>query len=85
MCLMRYSGHAHLLQFLRALIDTNSGFTGNEVARVSGMNPRSAFKALTSLENLGIVNRQIGGRDHIFTLKPRAFYCSGNNSKNIRD
>jgi predicted nucleotidyltransferase len=53
---------------MRALIDTNTGFTGNEVARVSGMNPRSAFKALTLLENLGIVNRQIGGRDHIFTL-----------------
>lgn len=53
---------------LRALIDTNSGFSGNEVARVAGMNPRSAFRALTLLEELGIVNRQIGGRDHIFTL-----------------
>ena len=53
---------------LRALIDTNTGFSGNEVARVAGMNPRSAFKALTSLEELGIVNRVVGGRDHIFTL-----------------
>lgn len=53
---------------LRALIDTNTGFSGNEVARASGMQPRSAFKALTPLEELGIVNRQIGGRDHIFTL-----------------
>ena len=53
---------------LRALIDTNKGFSGNEVARISGMHPRSAFKALTSLEELGIVNRVIGGRDHIFTL-----------------
>jgi len=53
---------------LRALIDTNTGFSGNEVARVAGMNPRSAFKALTSLEELGIVNRVVGGIDHIFTL-----------------
>ncbi len=53
---------------LRALLDTNTGFSGNEVARVAGMNPRSAFKALTSLEVLGLVNRVIGGRDHIFTL-----------------
>lgn len=53
---------------LRTLLDTNNGFTGNEVARVSGMHPRSAFKALTSLEDLNIVNRQRGGRDHIFTL-----------------
>ena len=53
---------------LRALIDTQTGFTGNEVARISGMHPRSSLKALTSLEELGIVQRQRGGRDHIFTL-----------------
>lgn len=58
---------------LRALVDTNSGFSGNEVARISGMQPRSAFKALTLLEGLGIVNRQIGGRDHIFTLNLEHF------------
>ncbi|MEW6701816.1 MAG: nucleotidyltransferase domain-containing protein [Bacteroidota bacterium] len=58
---------------LRALLDTNTGFSGNEVARVAGMNPRSAFKALTSLEELGIVNRQIGGRDHIFSLNREHF------------
>jgi predicted nucleotidyltransferase len=53
---------------LRALIDTASGFTGNEAARLSGMHPRSALKALTILEELGIVHRQRGGRDHLFTL-----------------
>ncbi|MCL5027423.1 MAG: nucleotidyltransferase domain-containing protein [Bacteroidetes bacterium] len=53
---------------LRALLDTNTGFSGNEVARVAGMNPRSAFKALTSLEELGLAIRVVGGRDHIFTL-----------------
>lgn len=58
---------------LRALLDTNTGFSGNEVARVAGMNPRSAFKALTSLEELGIVNRQIGGRDHLFSLNREHF------------
>lgn len=58
---------------LRALLDTNTGFSGNEVARVAGMNPRSAFKALTSLEELGIANRLIGGRDHIFTLNREHF------------
>ena len=53
---------------LRALLDTTVGFTGNEVARLSGMQPRSALKALSSLEQLGIVRRQRGGRDHLFTL-----------------
>jgi predicted nucleotidyltransferase/predicted transcriptional regulator len=53
---------------LRALVDTATGFSGNEVARVAGMTPASALKALTSLEQIGIVNRQRGGRDHLFTL-----------------
>lgn len=58
---------------MRALLDTNTGFTGNEVARVSGMHPRTAFKALTILEELGLVNRQRGGRDHIFSLNREHF------------
>lgn len=58
---------------LRALIDTNTGYSGNEVARVAGMSPRSALKALTLLEGLGIINRQVGGRDHIFTLNREHF------------
>ena len=53
---------------LRPLLDTSSGYSGNEVARLSGIHPLSALKALTVLEQLGIVNRQRGGRDHIFTL-----------------
>ncbi|MCL4510266.1 MAG: nucleotidyltransferase domain-containing protein [Bacteroidetes bacterium] len=53
---------------LRTLVDTTTGRTGNEVARISGMQPRSALRALSALEELGIVHRQRGGRDHIFTL-----------------
>ena len=58
---------------IRALIDTSTGFTGNEVARASGMHPNSALKALTLLEGLGIVNRKRGGRDHIFSLNREHF------------
>jgi len=53
---------------LRALLDSNIGLSGNELARMSGMQPRSALKALSTLEELGIVRRQRGGRDHLFTL-----------------
>ncbi len=53
---------------LRALQDTAVGFSGRQVARIAGMSIRSALQALTSLENLGIVRRQRGGRDHIFTI-----------------
>lgn len=45
---------------LRTLWDTATGFTGNQVARAAGMHPRSAFKALTALETLGMVQRQRG-------------------------
>ncbi len=58
---------------IRALLDTNTGFTGNEVARAAGIHPNSALKALTLLEGLGIVNRQRGGRDHIFSLNREHF------------
>ena len=49
---------------LRTLLDTTTGRTGNEVSRMSGMQPRPALKALSSLEE----RRQRGGRDHILTL-----------------
>lgn len=53
---------------MRALIDTAHGLSGNAVARSAGMHPRSAFKALTALEAQGLIRRQRGGRDHLFTL-----------------
>ena len=53
---------------LRVLRDSAAGSSGNQVARASGMTPRSAFRALTALETLGVVRRQRGGREHLFTL-----------------
>jgi predicted nucleotidyltransferase len=53
---------------LRALRDTATGSSGNQVARASGMTPRSAFVALTALETLGLVRRRRGSREHLFTL-----------------
>ena len=58
---------------MRALFDTTNGLSGNAVARSAGMHPRSALKALTSLEALHLVRRQRGGRDHIFTLNRKHF------------
>ena len=53
---------------LRVLVDTATGFSGNEAARAAGMTPPAALKALTSLEELGVVHRQRGSREHLFTL-----------------
>ncbi len=53
---------------LRVLQHINKGLTGREISRNAGISPRSALKALTNLENFKIVNRTIGGRDHLFIL-----------------
>lgn len=53
---------------LRALQYVNKGLSGREISRNAGITPRSALNALTNLENFKIVNRTIGGRDHIFNL-----------------
>ncbi len=53
---------------IRVLMDIKDGLTGNQIARLSGMHPRSAIKALSALEELGLINRSRGGRDHFFSL-----------------
>lgn len=52
----------------RELRHTTNGFTGREVAKRAGLSAPSAARALAQLESLKIVNRRIGGRDHLFTL-----------------
>jgi predicted nucleotidyltransferase len=53
---------------LRVLQDAGQGLSGREIARIAGMSHRSCLAALTSLENLSVVTRQQGGRDHLFSL-----------------
>jgi predicted nucleotidyltransferase len=44
------------------------GVSGREIARISKLSNRTAQSVLANLESLGVVNRTIGGRDHLFTL-----------------
>lgn len=53
---------------LRVLQGYATGITGREIARVAEMNHRACQKALATLEGIGIVLRQRGGRDHLFSL-----------------
>jgi predicted nucleotidyltransferase len=53
---------------LRVLNNRVIGITGRETARLTGLTHRSALKSLTTLEELGVVTRVTGGRDHLFTL-----------------
>lgn len=53
---------------LRVLLDAMRPLSGREIARLSHMNHRSCLQALTRLENIGFVNRNRGGRDHLFTI-----------------
>lgn len=53
---------------LRILMDAVRPLSGREIARLSRMNHRSCLNALTRLEHIGFVNRNRGGRDHLFTI-----------------
>ncbi len=56
------------ISVLRILNERVAGISGRETARLAGINLRSAQIALTNLENLKVVKRQVGGREHLFTL-----------------
>lgn len=53
---------------LRTLNSRVVGISGREIARVSKLSNRTSQSVLANLESLGLVNRTIGGRDHLFTL-----------------
>lgn len=53
---------------LRTLNSRMVGTSGREIARISKLSNRTAQSVLANLESLGLVNRTIGGRDHLFTL-----------------
>jgi predicted transcriptional regulator len=53
---------------LRTLNSRMVGISGREVARISKLSNRTVQSVLANLESLGLVNRTIGGRDHLLTL-----------------
>jgi predicted nucleotidyltransferase len=69
------SAQSHIM-VLRALQDSAQGFTGREIARLTGLSHRSCLQALSKLEDLSIVQRQRGGRDHIFRLNRKNIIVS---------
>jgi predicted nucleotidyltransferase len=62
-----FSSNSHI-GVLRAMQHHKVGITGREIARLSGLSPKTTLRALTELEDVRIVKRVIGGRDHHFTL-----------------
>ncbi len=59
---------------IRELRHSTNGFTGREIAKRAGLSAPSAIKALSHLESVKIINRRIGGRDHLFTLNFDNYY-----------
>src|SRR5262245_10007974 len=56
---------------LRTLAGIREPITQREVSRRSGVQNRSAQAALDDLVDLGLVTRQVGGREHLVSLNPR--------------
>ena len=53
---------------IREISKVQTGLSGREIAKLVGISPPTCLSILTQLENLSIVKRQRGGRDHLFTL-----------------
>ncbi|HCY78072.1 MAG TPA: hypothetical protein DHV28_19370 [Ignavibacteriales bacterium] len=53
---------------LRVISKVNIGLSGREIAKQAGMSAPSSLEALTAMENLNLVKRERGGRDHFFYL-----------------
>jgi predicted nucleotidyltransferase len=62
-----FTTYSHIA-ILRELRFSKNGFSGREIATNAGISPPSCLAALSKLEKLKIVNRQIGGNVHIYTL-----------------
>lgn len=61
---------------IRELRFTTNGFSGREIAKRAGLSAPAAINSLSHLESLKIVYRQIGGRDHIFTLNISNYFVN---------
>ena len=59
---------------IRELRYTRNGFTGREIAKRAELSAPAVLSALSHLESLKIVKRQIGGRDHLFTLRVNNYF-----------
>lgn len=59
---------------LRILNERIEGISGREVARLANISVRTAQMALSRLESLGLVKRNIGGRDHLFILNRNNYF-----------
>jgi len=61
---------------MRALKNYTTGISGREVSRNIDLAANNTLNTLTYLENLGIVNRIRGGREHLFTLNRKNYLVS---------
>lgn len=59
---------------LRVLSNVKTPLSGREIAKLSGMSAPSALESLSSLENLNVIIRQRGGREHFFTLNRENYF-----------
>lgn len=61
------------IAIMRALENYAVGISGREVARIAGITPKNCLITLSFLEDMGIVIRVRGGREHLFTLNREHF------------
>lgn len=58
---------------IRALENYKIGISGREVARLANLTPKNCLITLSALENMGIVIRVRGSREHLFSLNRKHY------------
>lgn len=58
---------------LRVISKVKIGLSGREIAKQAVLSAPSSLKALTAMENLNLVKRERGGRDHFFYLNGKYY------------
>ncbi|MEJ5262755.1 MAG: nucleotidyltransferase domain-containing protein, partial [Ignavibacterium sp.] len=62
------------IAILRVLSSVKTPLSGREIAKLSGMSAPSALQSLSSLENLNLIIRNRGGREHFFSLNRENYF-----------
>jgi predicted nucleotidyltransferase len=61
------------ISILRVLNERMVGISGRESSRLSGLSLRTAQKSLSNLNKLGIVEKHIGNKEHVYKLNRKNF------------
>lgn len=67
-------GQRSKVSILRLLICESVEISGREIARKTGLSPKSAHKTLVELKNQGVVSVRVTGNTYLFKINPGHYF-----------